>query len=61
MNSMTKPACCSPRVISSRSQAGRDGTALELQRLLVEQAEAHNKAAPGTHIPATFMRVTVRL
>ncbi len=47
---MAKPACCSPRVISSRSEAGTG-----------EQAKAHNKAATGTHIPATFMRVTIRL
>ncbi len=41
--------------------AGKNGKTEELQRLLVEQAKAHNKAATGTHIPATFMRVTVKL
>lgn len=41
--------------------AGKNGQTDELQRQLVEQAQAHNKAATGTHIPATFMRVTVQL
>ena len=39
--------------------AGKNGKTEELQRLLVNEAKAHNKAATGTHIPATFMRVTV--
>lgn len=42
--------------------AAKNGKADELQRQLVEQAEAHNKAPDGgTMIPATFMRVTVQL
>ena len=41
--------------------AGKNGKTEELQRLLVNEAKAHNKAATGTHIPATFMRVTVQL
>jgi len=42
--------------------AEKNGKTEELSRLLIEQATAHNKATGrGTMIPATFMRVTVRL
>ncbi len=41
--------------------AGKNGRTEELQRLLVDEAKAHNKGTPGTHISATFMRVTVQL
>ncbi len=42
--------------------AGKNGQADELNRQLVAQAQAHNKATGGgTMIPATFMRVTVQL
>jgi SAM-dependent methyltransferase len=42
--------------------AGKTGRTDELNRQLVEQAQAHNQAAAGgTMISATFMRVTVQL
>jgi len=42
--------------------AEKSGTVEELQNQLVELAEAHNKStASGISIPATFLRVTVRL
>lgn len=41
--------------------AEKNGQADELNRQLVDQARAHNRAkGDGTMIPATFMRVTVR-
>jgi hypothetical protein len=42
--------------------AEKNGEAAELNRQLVDQANAHNKATDGgTMIPATFMRVTVQV
>jgi len=42
--------------------AQKSGTVDELHRQLVELATEHNKAADkGVSIPATFLRVTVRL
>jgi SAM-dependent methyltransferase len=42
--------------------AEKNGKSEELYRQLVDQARAHNKATDGgTMIPATFMRVTVRV
>lgn len=41
--------------------ARRSGTAGQMHEQLVALAQAHNKSRGGTLIPATFMRVTVRL
>ena len=42
--------------------AQKSGTVDELRNQLVELAKAHNKSTDGsTSIPATFLRVTVRL
>jgi SAM-dependent methyltransferase len=42
--------------------AAKNGKSEELHRQLVDEARAHNKATDGgTVIPATFMRITVRV